>query len=218
MTKMNPNMIADHLEEMILDGTFGDNDRLDETQLAKQFSVSRTPIREALQRLIHAGLAEQIPRRGVFVRQPGAIELLEMFEVMAELEAASARFAAQRISDAALKELQEANHDCEQALKEKNADKYYLANERFHHIIYAESGNSFLAAEAARLHRRLKPFRRLQLRLRGRLRQSMSEHESILKALTDGDPEAAAEVTRQHIAVQGDKFHHLISTLKTAAE
>ncbi|NNE53588.1 MAG: GntR family transcriptional regulator [Sulfitobacter sp.] len=218
MAKMQANTIADHLEELILEGTFPDNERLDETQLAKRFSVSRTPIREALQRLTQAGLVEQIPRRGAFVRQPGAIELLEMFEVMAELEAACARFAAQRISDAALKELGEVNRECEQALKENDSDRYYRANERFHHIIYAQSGNSFLEAEATRLHRRLKPFRRLQLRLRGRLRQSMSEHESILKALTDADPDTAAVVTRQHIAVQGDKFHHLISTLRTAAE
>ncbi|SIS64421.1 transcriptional regulator, GntR family [Roseivivax lentus] len=218
MSKTHPNVIADHLEEMILEGTFADNDRLDEVQLAKRFSVSRTPIREALQRLTQAGLAERIPRRGVFVRQPGAIELLEMFEVMAELEAAAARFAAQRISDAALKELVDTNEECERALQDKDADRYYRANERFHQIIYAQSGNSFLEAEATRLHRRLKPFRRLQLRLRGRLRQSMSEHESILKALSDGDPETAANVTRQHIAVQGDKFHHLIATLKTAAE
>ncbi len=218
MANRHANTIADALEDMILDGTFADNDRLDEVQLAKRFSVSRTPIREALQRLTQAGLVELIPRRGAFVRQPGAIELIEMFEVMAELEAASARFAAMRMTDAALDELNEANGKCMKAMQERDADSYYRENERFHHIIYAQSGNSFLEAEAKRLHRRLKPFRRLQLRLRGRLRQSMSEHGSILEALTNGDPDMAAKVTRQHVAVQGEKFHHLIATLKIAAE
>ncbi|MCK0097447.1 GntR family transcriptional regulator [Yoonia sp. F2084L] len=218
MANRHANTIADELEDMILDGTFADNDRLDEVQLAKRFSVSRTPIREALQRLTQAGLVELIPRRGAFVRQPGAIELIEMFEVMAELEAASARFAAMRMTDAALDELNAANGKCMKAMQERDADSYYRENERFHHIIYAQSGNSFLEAEAKRLHRRLKPFRRLQLRLRGRLRQSMSEHESILEALTNGDPDMAAKVTRQHVAVQGEKFHHLIATLKIAAE
>lgn len=218
MANRHANTIADELEDMILDGTFADNDRLDEVQLAKRFSVSRTPIREVLQRLTQAGLVELIPRRGAFVRQPGAIELIEMFEVMAELEAASARFAAMRMTDAALDELNEANGKCMKAMQERDADSYYRENERFHHIIYAQSGNSFLEAEAKRLHRRLKPFRRLQLRLRGRLRQSMSEHESILEALSNGDPDMAAKVTRQHVAVQGEKFHHLIATLKIAAE
>ncbi len=218
MANRHADTIADELEDMILDGRFANNDRLDEVQLAQRFSVSRTPIREALQRLTQAGLVEQIPRRGAFVRQPGAIELIEMFEVMAELEAASARFAAMRMTDAALGELNDANEKCMKAMQDQDADSYYRENERFHHIIYAQSGNSFLEAEAKRLHRRLKPFRRLQLRLRGRLRQSMSEHESILEALANGDPEMAAKVTRQHVAVQGEKFHHLIATLKIAAE
>lgn len=218
MARKQTDSIADDLEAMILEGVFDDNQRLDEVQLAKRFSVSRTPVREALQRLTQAGLVEQRPRRGVFVRQPGAIELLEMFEVMSELEAACARYAASRISEEALEELREANEKCEQAVREQDPDRYYLENERFHHIIYAQSGNGFLEAEASRLYRRLKPFRRLQLRLRGRLRQSMAEHESILSALTDGDADRAAGVMRQHIAVQGDKFHHLLSTLKTAAE
>ncbi len=218
MANRHADTIADELEDMILDGRFANNDRLDEVQLAQRFSVSRTPIREALQRLTQAGLVEQIPRRGAFVRQPGAIELIEMFEVMAELEAASARFAAMRMTDAALGDLNDANEKCMKAMQDQDADSYYRENERFHHIIYAQSGNGFLEAEAKRLHRRLKPFRRLQLRLRGRLRQSMSEHESILEALANGDPEMAAKVTRQHVAVQGEKFHHLIATLKIAAE
>lgn len=218
MARKHVNSIADQLEELILEGAFADNERLDEVQLANRFSVSRTPVREALQRLTQAGLVEQRPRRGAFVRQPGAIELLEMFEVMSELEAACARFAASRISDEALDELRETNEKCEQAVGDQDADRYYRENEVFHHIIYAQSGNSFLEAETTRLFRRLKPFRRLQLRLRGRLRQSMTEHENILRALADGDPDRAADVMRQHIAVQGDRFHHLMSNLKTAAE
>lgn len=218
MVARHANTIADELEDMILDGRFANNDRLDEVQLANRFSVSRTPIREALQRLAQAGLVEHIPRRGVFVRQPGAIELIEMFEVMAELESACARFAAMRITDTALEELNAANEKCQQAMQDRDSDTYYRENEHFHRIIYAQSGNSFLEAEANRLHRRLKPFRRLQLRLRGRLRQSMSEHESILEALAKGDAEMAAIFTRQHVAVQGEKFHHLIATLKIAAE
>lgn len=218
MVKQRANDIADQLEEMILEGVFEDNERLDEVQLAERFSVSRTPVREALQRLTQAGLVEQRPRRGAFVHQPSAIELLEMFEVMSELEAACARYAASRISEEALEELRATNEKCEQAVRDQQSDLYYRENERFHHIIYDQSGNSFLKAEATRLYRRLKPFRRLQLRLRGRLRQSMTEHENILSALSDGDPDRAANVMRDHIAVQGDKFHHLLSTMKTAAE
>lgn len=209
--------IAEQLEEMILTGRFGRGDRLDEIKLAEEFGVSRTPIREAFQKLVVSGLVQQLPRRGVFVHQPGAVELMEMFEVMAEIEAVCGRFAALRISDVALDDLRDANARCLSAIEAKDTDGYYHENERFHHIIYQQSGNRFLEQEAQRLHRRLSPFRRLQLQFRGRIQQSMDEHEAIVAALTAAQPDKAAEVLRAHVAVQGEKFHQLMASLKTAA-
>ena len=87
----------------------------------------------------------------------------------------------------------------------------------FHHLIYAQVGNSFLQGEALRLSRRLKPYRRLQLRLRGRMKQSMAEHEAIMDALSHGDEDAAATALRQHVGIQGKKFHHFIAGLKAPA-
>ncbi|WP_212524066.1 GntR family transcriptional regulator [Actibacterium sp. MT2.3-13A] len=206
--------IAKTLEEQIFNGTFANGERLDEVRLAERFGVSRTPLREAFQKLALSGLVEQIPRRGVFVRQPGPVELIEMFEVMAELEAVCGRLAAVRISDAALAELREANARCLATVAAHDADAYYWENERFHQIIYRESGNSFLEQETLSLHNRLKPFRRAQLRLRGRMDQSMTEHEEIMDALSAGDAERAAASLRSHVAVQGEKFHHLLASLK----
>ncbi|MGH1454886.1 MAG: GntR family transcriptional regulator [Paracoccaceae bacterium] len=218
MTTRRADTIAEQLEETILSGGFADGDRLDEIRLAEQFGVSRTPLREAFHKLAQSGLVEQIPRRGVFVRQPGPAELIEMFEVMAELEAASARLAALRITDAALDDLRATNARCESAVQARNTDAYYAENERFHQILYRQSGNSYLEQECLRLQRRLKPFRRIQLKLRGRMGQSLSEHQAIVSALTDGQPDRAADAIRQHVAVQGEKFHHLIASLKSAAE
>jgi DNA-binding GntR family transcriptional regulator len=218
MEQKRSDIIANQIEELIFDGTFGDDERLDEVQLSERFSVSRTPVREALLRLAQSGLVEHLPRRGVFVRQPGPIELIEMFEVMAELEATAARFAARRISDDAIQDLKDANARCNAAVEQKDPDEYYRENEQFHAILYRESGNGFLEQECLRLQRRLQPFRRTQLRLRGRLKQSMAEHEQIVTALEDGDGATAADAIRSHVAVQGEKFHHLMASLKTAAE
>lgn len=218
MERKRADCIADDLEGLIFDGTFADGERLDEVQLASRFSVSRTPIREALQRLAQSGLVVQIPRRGVFVRQPGPVELLEMFEVMAELEAVCARLAASRISDGGLKDLHDANRLCKAVVEAQDTDAYYRENERFHAILYRQSGNGFLEQECLRLQRRLQPFRRAQLRVRGRMRQSMAEHEAIVAAIEAADGEKAAEAIRNHVSVQGEKFHHLMASLKPAAE
>lgn len=208
--------IASELEEMILNGELADGDRLDEIRLAERFGVSRTPLREALQRLASSGLAELVPRRGAFVRQPGPIELLEMFEAMAELEASCARLAATRIADEALEALEAANQKCQAALAASDPDRYYDENERFHTLIYEQCGNGYLQQEALRLHRRLKPYRRMQLRLRGRMKESMNEHEAIMKALRAADADGAASEIRAHVAVQGEKFHHLVASLKSS--
>lgn len=206
--------IAALLEEQILTGRFTPGTRLDEVSLADEHNVSRTPIREAFQKLALSGLVEHAPRRGVFVKQATAIEIMEMFEVMAEIEAVCGRLAALRGSDDAVDALRSANQACQRALQAGDADLYYKENGTFHHLIYAQSGNRFLEQEASRLHRRLKPYRRMQLHLRGRLAQSMAEHEAIVEAIAAGDGDRAADLLRGHVAVQGEKFHHLLTQLR----
>lgn len=213
MNMRRAEQIADTLEQLVFAGDFQDGERLDEVKLAQQFHVSRTPIREALQVLVSSGMAEQIPRRGVFIRQPGPLELMEMFETMAELEASCGRLAALRMSDQDLSELAAANDRCQSAIEAADHDQYYAENETFHKIIYRGAANSFLAKQALQLQNRLKPYRRIQLRFRGRLNQSMTEHCQVLAALQEGDAQTAAEVLRSHVAVQGEKFHQLVASL-----
>jgi len=117
-----------------LRGDYRDGQQLNEINLSHQFNVSRTPIREALQKLTKSGLVEQIHGRGVFVRQPGANELFELFELMAELESSCGRLAALRISESALAELHEANAKCKVAMLAGEADNYYFANRVFHSV------------------------------------------------------------------------------------
>ena len=214
METRRADQIANTLEQLVFAGEFEDGERLDELKLAEQFSVSRTPIREALQVLVSLGMAEQIPRRGVFIRQPRPVELLEMFEAMAEIEASCGRLAAKRMRDADLGALAEANNRCQEAVNGADSDSYYAENEVFHQIIYRGAANSFLEKQALRLQNRLKAYRRVQLKFRGRMVQSMSEHSQILNALENGDAERAATVLRSHVAVQGEKFHQLVASLK----
>lgn len=206
--------IIEELEHMIVIGEFSDGERLDEIKIAERFGVSRTPVREAFQKLERFGLVQHLPRRGVFVRHPSTVELLEMFEVMAELEAVCAKLTAVRLTDEGLKALKEANKTCQDAVLQDDVEGYYRANEAFHHIIYKQSGNSFLEGEASRLHKRLKPYRKMQLHLRGRMKQSMREHENIVTALADGNVELAGQALKSHVGVQGEKFHHFMASMK----
>lgn len=206
--------IAEDLQKQVFDGTYKNGDRLDEVRLAAEFGVSRTPVREALQLLVASGMAEQKPRRGVFVRQPGPVELMEMFETMAEIEAACGRLAAMRISHADLARVMVANDACRISAKANDTDRYCTENEVFHQAIYRGATNTFLEEQALALQSRLRPYQKMQLQFRGRIEQSLTQHEQIIQALQNADPNAAADALRDHVAMQGEKFHQLVAHLK----
>ncbi|WP_319530670.1 FCD domain-containing protein [uncultured Cohaesibacter sp.] len=81
-------------------------------------------------------------------------------------------------------------------------------------MIYQASGNSVLAEETQRMHKRLRPFRRRQLDVSGRLEQSMKEHEAILAAIEEGDADKAAELMRGHIYTLGNTYDQYLSALE----
>jgi DNA-binding GntR family transcriptional regulator len=205
--------VRELIEESIATGHFPPGMRLDETMLAERFSVSRTPLREALFQLASVGIIEMTPRRGSVVTEVTPHQLFEMFEVMGELEGMCGRLAARRMSHAEQERLVESLRACESARKAMNPDRYYYENQQFHHLIYAGSHNSFLQQQASALHRRLSPYRRLQLRVRDRMPRSFSEHEGIVSALISGQSEQAADLLRAHIIIQGQRFADLIASL-----
>ena len=114
--------VREALEQMIVTGDLADGERLDEVTLAERFGCSRTPLREAFQALAASGLVQLIPRRGAFVRHPGLEEMVEMFEVMAELEALCGRLAARRVTPGLLAALQATVAACEAAVARDDHD------------------------------------------------------------------------------------------------
>jgi DNA-binding GntR family transcriptional regulator len=209
--------LRDQLEQDIVTGAFRPGERLDEQALAARFGVSRTPVREALMQLATAGLVTLQERRGAFVAALGFKEIIERFEAMAVLEGACAALAARRITDEERGKLLEAHEACARQAAGGNPDAYYYANERFHHIIYEACQNAFLAEQAQQLHARLKPYRRLQLRARSRVANSLAEHQGIVDAIRVGDSDRAERLLREHILIQGERLADFIASFDRAA-
>jgi DNA-binding GntR family transcriptional regulator len=212
-TSRRSEQMGDQIEERIVTGIYPPGMRLDETELASSFGVSRTPIREALIQLSSEGLVEIRPRRGAIVAEIGQQRLYEMFEVMAELEAMCGRLAARRITEAEQSAFVAAHQACETARNANDPDSYYQLNEQFHRLLYAASHNVFLEEQAVALSKRLRPYRRLQLRVRDRMSTSFSEHASVVEAILAQDGELAAKRIREHVVVQGQRFADLVATL-----
>jgi DNA-binding GntR family transcriptional regulator len=206
--------LRERIEEQIAVGKLRPGQRLDENELAEEFGVSRTPIREALIQLASVGILEMRPRRGAIVPDLSPERIFEMFEVMAEMEAICGRLAARRMSQSDHDLLLAAHKACETARSSGSADEYYAKNEVFHQVIYAGSHNAFLRDQALTLHKRLRPQRRLQLRVRERIGSSFAEHEKIVKALLMGQADLSADLLRQHVLIQGERFTDLMAMLK----
>lgn len=206
------------LEDDVVTGRLAPGARLNEASLAARFGVSRTPVRETLRQLAAQGLVEIRPYRGAIVSSPDPKSLMEMFEVVAELEAMCGRLAARRLTDESEKELTDALQACAAAAENGDPDAYYYENERFHHAIYKASGNAFLEEQAMSLQKRLAPFRRLQLRVRNRIINSQREHDAIVRAIISSDPEGAANALRSHVIVQGERFTDLMASLNYKAK
>src|SRR5690606_39286163 len=88
----------------------------------------------------------------------------------------------------------------------------FFISSRRRHTSFSRDWSSDVCSSDLRLQKRLRPFRRMQLRIRGRMLQSLGEHSVILQALTDGDPVLAAETLRNHVLIQGERFHDLLSS------
>jgi DNA-binding GntR family transcriptional regulator len=207
--------LRDEIEERIVVGDFRPGARLDEAELAATFGVSRTPIREALIQLASAGFVEMRRRRGSIVAEILPERLREMFDVMAEIEAVCARLVATRSGQAERSAIAAAHQASEKALRAKDPDGYYRLNETFHLAIYAACHNGFLQEMATQLHRRLRPYRRLQLRVPGRMKASFGEHAAVVEAIERRDAELAASRLRAHVQIQGDRFKDLVAHMRS---
>lgn len=205
--------VRDEIENAIVSNNFAPGTRLDEAQLASRFGVSRTPIREALMQLNAIGLVEIRPRRGAVVIDPGPHRIFEMFELMAELEGMAGSLAARRLTEEDHAAILAAHRACERSSSADNSDAYYYDNERFHRAIYAASHSGFLSEQCIALHRRLQPYRRLQLRVRNRMATSFAEHNAVVDAILAGEAELARQLLRQHVSIQGERFSDLVATL-----
>lgn len=202
------------LENDIVDGRFQPGDRIDPDAIAADYGCSRTPVREALQALEASGLLIVQPKRGTFVTKLGVAQLMERFELMAQMEAFCARLACRRAEDADHRRIEASLSACELAAKAGDSDRYYAENTEFHQAIYHAAHNAFLEAETLRLQAILQPYRRRQLQARGRVRTSLAEHRQIARAIRDGAEDEAARAMQDHVLIQGERFRDLVALLE----
>ena len=156
-------------------------------------------MREALQQLASQGLIQLRAHAGAFVARLTLLDLAEMFEAMAFLEAACATLAARRHTADDRRLLSAAHDACAKAAQTDDPDVFYAANARFHECVYAASHNSYLAGRTLQLGKRLEAYRREATFHPGLMSLTMTEHERILGAIFAMDQVAAGQHMRSHL-------------------
>jgi len=179
-------------------GVYRPGDRLVESDLAERFGVSRTPIREALQRLETQSLLER-DGRSLIVASLDHNQMAELYVVRRELEGLAARLAARHATEEEIRVLQEMVESDDAFVD--NPTELSKANRRFHEQIHLASHNRYLVQQLNLVHRTMALMATTSLAAEGRGRISQEEHKTIVNVIERRDEDGAARALKDHISV-----------------
>ena len=179
-------------------GVYKPGDRLVESDLADRFGVSRTPIREALQRLETQSLLTR-DGRSLIVSSLDHSQMAELYIVRAELEGLAANLAAKHATSEEIKVLQDMVDSDRKIISDPSS--LARSNRRFHKQIHLASHNRFLIKQLDLVHRSMALMATTSLAADGRGAVAVEEHQAIVTAIADGDSTKASEKLRNHISV-----------------
>ena len=192
--------VADQLRGRIFSHSLAPGTWIDEQTLAKEFGISRTPMREAIKVLAAEGLITMKLRRGAYVTEVNRGDLEQIFTVLSLLEGEAAKEAAIKAKESDLNALDDLHLRLEKAAADRNLDLFFDINVRFHERIIAIANNPWMTSVIDDLRKVLKLQRKDSLSRSGRLQQSLNEHREIIKALLKRDPVASEQAMRTHLA------------------
>lgn len=179
-------------------GIYRPGDRLVESELAERFGVSRTPVREALQRLETQSMLKR-DGRSLIVATLDHNQLAELYTVRTELEALAARLAARHATPEEIRVLAGMIDEDRASLGDPSA--LARANRRFHHQIHLASHNRYLVQQLNLVHRSMALMAGTTLAAKGRDSVTLDEHQAIVDAIGKRDETGAEQALRRHISM-----------------
>jgi DNA-binding GntR family transcriptional regulator len=175
-----------------------DDIRLDERQLALEFGISRTPVREAMAQLEREGFVRAVPRRGIYVVRKTKREVIEMITAWAALEGMAARLITDKASAEEIAALRTMFTKFENGELHARLDEYSEVNIEFHQTIIRMSRNGVLISLAENLFTHMRMIRRKTIGEQDRADRSIRDHLTIIEALEARDTERAESLVRDH--------------------
>jgi DNA-binding GntR family transcriptional regulator len=196
-TRSRAEFVYESLRDAISDGRIGAGERVREEEVARNLGVSRTPVREALQRLQQRGLLVFGAGRGLVVAQLSQQQVIELYAMRQILEGSAARFAAMHATPAEIAVLYQLQEELKAA--EGDALLHTNLNRQFHQAIYEAAHNRYLLQALDSLLDSFALLRSTTFRLPHRPRDSHEERRRIIAAIEQRDPDLAEKEARAHI-------------------
>ena len=218
--KQLPQWVAERIRAAILEGRLKPGEWLRQERLAQEHGVSQMPVREALKTLASEGLVEHVPYRGVRVVEFSVADVEDLYACRSFIEGMAARFAAESIGGAEIAELEALASRMAACRTPEDLAEYRELNRRFHGVIFAASGRSYLVRTLAQLWAAFPTMlwsnvpRVATASVPGRDEPDVEEHAAIIAALAAHDPEAAERAVRRHIEVAGAALVSALRELK----
>ena len=172
--------------------------RLDERRLARDFGISRTPVREAMAQLEREGFVRAVPRRGIYVVRKTKKEVIEMITAWAALESMAARLITENADMDEIASLRRMFANFEDGQVRAHLDEYSDANIEFHQTIIRMSRNGVLIDLAENLFTHMRMIRRKTIGEQDRADRSIRDHMHIIEALEARDTTRAEALVRDH--------------------
>ncbi|EJL6276274.1 GntR family transcriptional regulator [Vibrio cholerae] len=195
--------LTEYLIEAIVEGQLAPGSKISEPELAKQFQVSRGPLREALMRVEGLGLIERIPRIGARVIQLSPTKLVELYAVREALEGMAARLAARNITEIELAGLESLLSTHSTHIDQVEGASYFHQQGDFdfhYRIIQASRNQQLIGLLCDELYHLLRMYRYQSPRSHSRPVEALEEHKFILRAIRQRDEELAEMLMRRHIS------------------
>lgn len=192
--------VAEQLRARIFSHEMSPGSWLDEQNLALEYGISRTPMREAIKVLASEGLVTMKMNRGAYVTEVCRQDLEQIFAVLSLLEGQAAKETAIKASEDQLTELDNLHHRLEKAAAELDPEQFFEINVKFHELIQEIAGNPWMNGVIDDLRKVLKLQRRDSLGRSGRLQSSLLEHRRILEAILKRDGAASEMAMRNHFS------------------
>ena len=194
--------VATRLRNMIFERQLAPGQWIDELALAREWQISRTPLREALKVLAAEGLVLPVPRQGCKVAEMSEDEADELLPIMALLEGRCAYEAVRKAGEADIRRLQQLHAQLERHAAAQDIEAYYRANHEFHSAVQALAANRWLDRATGDLRRFVRLLRGRQLHWPGRIEASINEHRVLLDAIVQRDAARAERVMHDHLMAQ----------------